>query len=213
MSEFTSGNLFLNTNWEIVKQLAPSGALLKQLNKEWMLLLTKDNYMEDYEAPEYIYNISKQAPILYFYNFEDHFWGYRLFYGGEEVADVHISLEFEEEILHEIAMERNPDKKFSQLLFSGILDGLREELKSNNTFEEEYKYIFDRSNVDKFSLFGLDEIQINSLKRLLNIENAQDIGAAFHIKDDFKKALDIEEMSWIRHERILESQEYEEFIK
>ncbi|MBY0014092.1 hypothetical protein [Paenibacillus typhae] len=212
MSEFTSGSLFLKIHRDRVIMEAPKGALLKDFSNSWTVLLTEDNYAEELRAPEYIYSISKEVPLLYFYNYEDHFWGYRIFHMGEEVGDIHVSREFKEEVVSNFARKRYPEKRYFELVVSGKLDELRKELKKDGVFEDVFSRIFSRSNVEQFKLFGFTEETIQKLSQLLDIEKANTITKTFKLVDKFKKIINIEEMTNIRHERILEFQKYDVII-
>lgn len=103
MSEFTSGHLLLASHKESIRKHAIPGSLIKELDDKWVAYLTRnDNYLEYQEAPYYIYQLSNDAPALNFCNFSDHFWGYRIFSKGKEIAYLRISYEFSEEIIIEV---------------------------------------------------------------------------------------------------------------
>lgn len=88
MSEFTSGLLFLNNNLDKfdknVKELGLNWQA-EGLNNKWLFILMED---EDF-APvphEKIIELSKQFPILFFINAEDHKWGFRIYNEGLMVS-------------------------------------------------------------------------------------------------------------------------------
>lgn len=108
MSEFTSGNLLLSKDRNIIKQCNVSSLILKELNNKWAVFFTEDNYIES-EVPNYIIEVSKECPILYFYNYEDYGWGYRIISKGEEVAKLMINYSLEDDIITEIIQQRYPE--------------------------------------------------------------------------------------------------------
>lgn len=212
MSEFTSGHILRTEDKDIVRRYAVEGSVIMQLNERFIAYLTSDVYNQE-PVPEHIRLLSQEAPVLYFYNFEDHEWGYRLIYRGTEAAKLHIAYEYEEAIISSVAMERYPEKSFRELLFGGILQKIREELEAGSLFEEKLEELFNDSRPEEFRLLGASGAQIEKLREILNINFINhDINEGMELSDEFKQALGMEEMSFIRHERIVESERYDEIF-
>ncbi|WP_017811971.1 hypothetical protein [Paenibacillus shenyangensis] len=216
MSEFTAGNIILAAHKEMVKDQLPSGTAIYRLNDKWITWLTKDDgHIADHnhKAPAYIYRVSDRVPVLYFYNAEDHWWGYQVFDQGKEIARLHFSFEYEDELVYKIAKKRYPESSSSDLLFSGKLEDLYTELKESNIFEEEFKRVFDDCNTEAFRLFGCNDEQINQLNNILNIDYIENgIEKNMSLAEEFKSIIGIPEMFFVRYDRVLESKEYEELL-
>lgn len=211
MSEFTSGNILLSEARETVRKHARKGSAIVQLNDKFITYLTEDIYIDE-QVPGHIVELSRETPVLYFYNFGDHHWGYRLLVQGKEEASLHISYEFEEEVAYQIAEERYPDKEFDELLFGGLMEELKEELEANAIFEERFEAIFNKCHPELFSSLHVSEEQISSLREILNTEYIHhDVDEGMELVEEFKRILGIEEMSY-RHDRILDNGEYDELF-
>ncbi|MNN43778.1 hypothetical protein D3C81_1580330 [compost metagenome] len=110
-------------------------------------------------------------------------------------------------------MERYPEKSFRELLFGGILKKIREELEAGSLFEEKLEELFNDSRPEEFRLLGASGAQIEKLREILNINFINhDINEGMELSDEFKQALGMEEMSFIRHERIVKSERYDEIF-
>lgn len=212
MSEFTSGHILRAEDRDFVRKHAVEGSVIMQLNEQFIAYLTSDVYNQQ-PVPEHIQRLSQEAPVLYFYNFEDHEWGYRLIHKGTVVAALHIAYDYEEAIISNVAIERYPEKSFRELLFGGVLQKVREELEAGSLFEEKLEELFNDSRPEQFQLLGASGAQIEKLREILNINFINhDINEGMELSDEFKQILGIEEMSFIRHERIVESERYDEIF-
>ncbi|BFT72536.1 hypothetical protein [Paenibacillus sp. P36] len=83
MSEFTAGSLIRNSYLDTVQQHNP--LIVKELNEQWSVFITSGTGISEM-APTDVMEISKHLPVLYFYNFEDHGWGFTLLHQGEAVS-------------------------------------------------------------------------------------------------------------------------------
>ncbi|WP_342564609.1 hypothetical protein NST84_05405 [Paenibacillus sp. FSL R7-0345] len=212
MSEFTSGHILRAADRDIVRKYAVSGSVIMQLNEQYIAYLIEDTYNSG-PAPEHIQLLSEEAPVLYFYNFADHEWGYQLIHQGKEIATLHIAYEYEEEMVLHTAEVRYPESDFRELLFGGTLEKIREELESASVFEQKLQELFDNSRPEQFQLLGASGEKIEQLLEILSISFInRNINEAMELSDKFKEILGIEEMSYIRHERVVESEEYDELF-
>lgn len=211
MSEFTSGNILLSEAREVVRAHARKGSGIVQLNDKFIAYITEDIYIDE-QVPGYIVELSRETPVLYFYNFGDHHWGYRLLVQGKEEASIHISYEFEEEITYEIAEERYPDKAFDELFSDGFMEELREELVANAIFEERFEATLNHCHPELFSLLNASEEQIVRLREIFNTEYIHhDIDEGMELVEEFKSILGIEEMIY-RNDRISDDGDYDELL-
>lgn len=212
MSEFTSGHILRATDRDIVRKHAVSGSVIIQLNAQCIAYLIEDTYNSG-PAPKHIQLLSAEAPVLYFYNFADHEWGYQLIHQGKEIATLHIAYEYEEEIVFHTAEERYPESDFTELLLGGTLEKIREELEAASVFEQKLEELFNDSHPEQFQLLGASGEQIEQLREILSLSFInRNINQAMELSDKFKEILGIEEMSYIRHERVVESEDYDELF-
>lgn len=204
MSEFTSCNLILAEDRKFVENSLYDDSIIKSLDYKWSIYLTKDFYMEGEAIPKHILQISERCPIFYFFNYSDHFWGYRVLHKSMEIAKFRISYEFDEELIFEYAKERYPDKDIMDLYEEGIYDELKKEINDNNLLEKELRNIFDSSNIEMFKLFKLSDLQINSLKNIISFEYFSKLDNKWNLVEEFKKVLGISEISYISYESVLD---------
>lgn len=198
MSEFTSGHLLLASHKEVVRKYAIPGSIIKELDEKWIAYLTSDdNYLEQLEGPDVIYQLSKEAPVLNFCNLGDHLWGYRIFNNGQEVAYLRISYEMEEEIIIKIFEERYPDKDILKL-YGGYHEEISQEVLENGILEDEIEHLFDKSNASAFKLFDISDEQIEKLKSILNATYYKEHKNLYLFVEEFKDIIGIGEISWIR---------------
>ncbi|MBB3073514.1 hypothetical protein FHS14_006573 [Paenibacillus baekrokdamisoli] len=198
---------------EAIRKHAVPGSLIKVLDEKWVAYLTHDdNYLEYQDAPDYIYQLSNDAPVLYFTNFSDHFWGYRIFSNGQEIAYLRISYELPGEIIHEILQERYPDKEIFELYDDDLQEEISKEVFENGILDDAIEQLFDECNVSAFKLFDITNEQIEKLRLILNPTYYREHKKLFNLVDEFKEIVGINEMSWIRHERVEEKEDYEEMF-
>ncbi|AIQ45395.1 hypothetical protein R70723_05400 [Paenibacillus sp. FSL R7-0273] len=212
MSEFTSGHILRAADRDIVRKHAVRGSVMIQLNEQYIAYLIEHTYNSGL-AQEHIQLLSEEAPVLYFYNFADHEWGYQLIHQGKEIAALHIAYEYEEEMVLHTAEERYPESDLTELLLSGTLEKIREELESASVFEQKLGNLFNDSRPEQFQLLGASGEQVVQLCEILSHSFIhRNINQAMELSGKFIEILGIEEMSCIRHERVVESEEYDELF-
>lgn len=204
MSEFTSGCLTLVKYKEWLTELSPT--YMTELNDEWLVFITKDTFVDE-DIPDSLYEISNKFPVMYFYNFEDHCWGYSIVSNSQEVANVHVSYELEYTMLMSLAEERYPEEDPNEFLYddvngSKIRENLEEELQNSKQYKELINQQFLNCNVDSFKLFGISDEQINELVGILTSDYLMQLESDHQLVEEFKEILHIQEMSWIRSDRI-----------
>lgn len=210
MSEFTSGNLLLAAHQDAIRKIAVPGSILKVLDETWIAYLTShDDFIDRGEAPSFILQLSALAPVLSFCNFADHCWGHRIFSEGKEVANLTISYEMEEELFIRIFEEKYPDKEIVEL-YTEYREEIENEITEHQLLEHEADRLFENCNVDAFRLFNVSAEQIAKLRSILNPDYYREIDHIFEHVEEFKDALGINEMSWIRYELIEENEEFDE---
>lgn len=199
MSEFTFGFLVRNTeqNQQFVKELANT-SLMKPLNSDWLVF----NY-EDWGVPKSILTLSKSTPVLLFHNAEDHGWGFEIYQNGEEISKLDISYEMEEEFILKEFEKRYPDiEDYVEFLYMNpegqeIYAMLKEELDISEKVKEQ----FDSCDINAFKLLSVDGDKIKELNTILTPSHLLSIEDIFELVEEFKRILNMEEMSWIRPDR------------
>lgn len=202
MSEFTAGNLILHSNKQALTEYQPK--YIEELNDNWIVFMTEDTYVSD-GVPESIFAISEKIPVLYFYNFEDHGWGYSIVHQSEITACLNVSYETEFTLLVHLAAERYPEEEDPiELIFSpegnAILEELTLELQRSDQLAVALDKQFENRNVDQFKLFQVSDEQIDRLAAILHTEYF--ISAKHQLVEEFKDILNLTEMSWIRADRV-----------
>jgi hypothetical protein len=205
MSEFTSGYLSLKTN-QFIDCITKNSSVIRigQLNSVWAIFLTEDTNLDN-SAPESIKQISIEIPVLYFYNFEDHCWGYKIFESGKEIADFELDYEAKNTMVIKLAQKLFPDKDIIESLYiddegSEIREQLEVQVEDN--YLEMVRECYENTNIYSFKLFNLSESAIKKLKTILSIEYLQTLDAHHDLVEEFIEIIGISEMSWIRVDRL-----------
>ncbi|TXK84202.1 hypothetical protein [Paenibacillus sp. N3.4] len=120
--------------------------------------------------------MSEQCPVLYFYNLEDHCWGYSLFHGGICASSLHFSYEMEFELLMKVAEEMYPEQESIVEFLYGDVEGqkvhrdIESKMRDDAYLKEQLEKHFATNVVERFQLLGLDEKLIAELKDLLSVD-------------------------------------------
>lgn len=210
MSEFTSGSLTLLKYKEAITEFRP--VYINDLNNEWVVFITEDTFISE-ELPESCLQISEAAPVLYFYNFEDHCWGYRIVHNGQEVASVHVSYELEHTMLMNLAEERYSEvDDLIDFLYidpkgQPVREQLIEEIGNSDAYKEAIDEQFENRNVDSFKLFNISDDLTKKLEAMMNSEFFLQLESEQELVEQFKVLINVEEMSWLRADRIPEQED------
>lgn len=216
MSEFTYGNLILNSNKSVVRNYCPNGTAILPLNEQWTAFFTEGD--SETTSSSYIKAFSNDCPVLYFYNLEDHCWGYHIWSAGELSSHLHFSYEFESELLFSVAQERYPEQEYiASFLFDDdegqkVFKEIQKELSDDSAFEEALKKHFRSVKAEDFKLFGFEEDIVKQLAELLTVDTYFCSEEEHEIVKEFKKLINIKDMSWFRFERIEREDEEFDFI-
>lgn len=205
MSEFTAGNLTLVSFKE---QITPDQlSYIKELNGDWLVFFTDETGVND-EASETVNDLTEDIPVLFFYNAEDHGWGYRIIHKKELLAKVDVNYELEESMLMQLVEKRHPDMDdpIELLYIDDEGEELRarymEEVSASSELQQAIALQFSSRNVEHFKLFNVDAEKIQKLNGLLTYENWLRLESPWQLVEQFKELLNLEEMSWIRPDRI-----------
>jgi len=88
MSDYSTGVLFkkemLNEINKIYKEELTTGDfIIYPLNEKWQGLFPMDMFLMEEDTISMLKRISREIPLFYFMNCEDHDWGYKIFADGE----------------------------------------------------------------------------------------------------------------------------------
>jgi hypothetical protein len=201
VSEFTSGFLMERIHMGKVAKYAQSRSVMKELNHKWIVYLTEG----DNDAG--IMDMSHEYPVMYFDHEEDHGWGYRIYDHGKIIASLRINYELEEGLLWEMAQERYPEGDLIEIVYNQAGDELREEIKNN--FDELILQSFAEANIGSFAVFGFTHEQLETLNATLTPSEVRSGSNIFQIVNTFKSVLQLEEMSWINYDHVVEDANYD----
>ncbi|MCZ8519881.1 hypothetical protein [Paenibacillus caseinilyticus] len=212
MSEFTYGTAVRAEHMDKIRKHAPNGsAAILPLSEHWVGVFTRDDG-ESGGPEEFLSTLSTECPALYFYNLEDHHWGYTLWHEGDMISSVHVSYEMETELMFKIFRERYPDKRASFLMTKegeAVQQQIEKELAQGDNYAAALRKHFETAYPEDFKLFGLDERTVEALRELLTAESFLRGDARV---GTFKALTGLEEFSWVRYERIERYEEQVEYL-
>lgn len=205
MSEFSSGSLTLMKYKEMISEF--STIRIQDLNEDWFYFVTEDT-VGDENTPDYVYKISKRIPVIYFYNFEDHGWGYSIVSEGQEVANVHVSYWIEDNLMMKLAEERYPDADLIEFLYvdpigQKIAEEIVEEIQGSEAYTESIHEQFINRNLESFRLLEASDEQINRLRDILSGDYFMQLESKHELVEEFKEVLNIQEMSWMNADEMI----------
>ncbi|MFS1512660.1 hypothetical protein VQL36_09510 [Chengkuizengella sp. SCS-71B] len=205
MSEFTAGSLALKKSMQKVEQHSTVTSV-QEINDNWIVFITNDTSVSDI-VPESVFEISKEFPILYFFNFEDHCWGYYIILQGKIVANISFSYEEENTAVVRLAEERHPDEDIMELLYiepnaKELYNKLLFEVKDNPEYLRKIEEQLENKNVEFFKLFNIPDEVITKLEYILSAEYWNNLKNKHDLVEEFKQLLEINEMRWIRSDRV-----------
>jgi len=180
MSDFSVGYFTRNENKEKVYPYLTEDELFIQYNDEWIGKLSA----LDWEKPQpQTVALSKEMPLLYVMNAEDHGFSMKILHDEEVKFDLDISYDIRERIFDEVAHELYGEDCWEIMMSSiGTSDNKMEmanqvtekRIKDENILETAMKITFANINDDSlkiFEIFGFDEEIIQNLKQILTIKN------------------------------------------
>ncbi|SEO63347.1 hypothetical protein [Paenibacillus sp. OV219] len=203
MSEFTAGNLVSIQHLEQLERFNPT--YKGPLNEKWAVFFTPNPDISE-SPPDDIFAGSNEIPILYFFNAEDHGWGYSIVHEQQVKATFELSYEMEELFLMNMVQERYPDEDPIELLYLGensdrLREELMEELQQDQEFNQRLSRIFDNCQVEQFRLFDIGDESIAGLTEMMTFSYLEGLESPHDLVDQFKQLLQIDDMSWVRPDR------------
>lgn len=201
MSEFTSGHLFLSKNLETIKLNTQEEDIILKLNDKWCVYLYQGGDYFDEESDSKASSLSNKCPILYFYNGEDHGWGYKIYKDDHCISELNINYGK----LHDDTMEilqTNSKFKIEDLLI-GEVQKLYQEAQNqvirSDTYRDYVEELFRLNKVDEFNLFEIKKEKIDELRIVLDSDYLLSLDYIQELVQSFKELIDIVEMEWVSY--------------
>lgn len=207
MSEFTSGNLYQKSSeLEALLKASKADYYLRELNEKWNVFFLEDDWLKNEESIELLMRLSNTQPILHFEYAEDHGWRYIVFDQGKEIGSFVNNYDRLDALIWMLAEEKYPDVDPNDVLYLGSdsqerYNALKEEAEASMSSET----MFDKCNVESFSLFDSDENVMRDLKKLFSYEEYQSKNIQVDV-DRFKNLLGLNDLNWMSY-RYLEMDE------
>lgn len=209
MSEFVAGVLFRRKDTASLLEILNDETHIKdyedELNDEWCgFLLLEDPYLFHSETVAFVKQASEHAPLLYFFNAEDHGWGYRAFDRGEEVAHFRVDYEANYRLAKAQLEAQHPGQAVHDcsVVSSQGWEGALTEARGSDAFVGQVREHVANAHPEKFASFDIDARQLAELKMLLSEHRVlgalrHEGGAAFELVARFRQLLNIDEVQWM----------------
>lgn len=199
MSEFTVGNLIASSHLEKVERWLEQREYdydTQMIGERWIAFGFSDVQWMEKMLSSRLIELSHEVPVMYFYNAEDHGWGYQLFHQGQVTA----SLEVDYELAHTMAMDlfrqRYPGTRHLSPAEQACFQAFYDEFAETEEYQTVLRKYYDSANPSAFAAFGCGSEEIAELQMILSpaYTRQNDI---FEQVDAFKAALKLEELEWI----------------
>lgn len=204
MSEFTSGHLLLMKNVETIKHFIERGDILLKLNNKWCIYLYDGGSYFNEGPDNKVLSISQELPILYFYNAEDHGWGYKIYDKGKCIAKLDINYDILFGDSMELIQKINPKFDIMEDFYSDegriLFEKVTQQVKESDAYLKKVDNMFKYSNIEQFSLFDIERTTIDNLKNLIKADYYISLEDMHALVEKFKETINIEEMEWISYD-------------
>lgn len=211
MSEFTAGLLYLNEDAEQIDLQLDGLEYITDhdvLNDRWnVAILTLDAWQalaepggRNASTVRLILAVSRQAPLLFFYNAEDHGWGYRLYHRGEETARFDLSYEADYYLAEAALRRAHPGQDVHDVCSGEAWEAAQNEARQSEAYLTQLRNGIAHAQPEAFRAFGLTDDAIAELRSLLSEASLMEALRGDNFQEPaerFKTLLEIEEMSWL----------------
>ena len=216
MSEFTSGFLTLKENkTELLRTLDKTGLeyQIMEKNPKWIYFFIENDMMLEYNKFVSVLSIAENISVLYFFNAEDHGWGYTVLEGGRIAASVNISYVSEDlfyRVMNE-AEKRYPNIDVTEEFLvksdrKHEWQAIEDEIKISKEYKEsigvKINQMIENKNIHVFSKLGLNDDKVDELNILLSFNTLTDSSREFGLVNEFKSLLEIEDFNWLSYDYI-----------
>lgn len=195
MSEFTAGLLYRAEHAESIEPALEALGfidIVEELNESWGLAIIDFVIVSVLavsagptimpperaeEVREQVLAVSHQAPLLMFFNAEDHAWGYRIFDKGEVVASFELDYEAVGQLTEAALRAAHPDRKrdaTGALFTREEYEAARAQILAEGAWHERALAGMRNANPQAFARFGLAPEVVAELETLLQPEALAD---------------------------------------
>lgn len=225
MSEFTAGLLYLSGDANRISAALEENADFvegrEELDEHWHVMLLDFSAhgllaladadlagMNGQERAEFdalndaLKELSKAAPILYFYNAEDHGWGYRLYHQGQRVARADLDYEADYRIAEAAILAQHPGRDIFDPAVATLAawKAVHDAARRGAGFTAAVGAALALAHPEAFACFGFPPQILQGLFALLDpaaVLAAYRDEKIFTLVHEFKKLLGIEHMTWL----------------
>jgi hypothetical protein len=194
MSYFTDGLAVLKADSPKLQAALADLAhpyLFVDLNAKWVAVVLEQ---PDDPARPWVERYSHDFPILWFYDAEDHGWGYIIFHEGEEKASLDVSYEIGYGLYRQIAELLYPDRDIHDGIDLQVIRQIQDLIDNSEKLQQDVRDQYIHSNPEEFTVLGLSEDDIERLRETTQPDFPRKYNP--HAVDEFKKHLNLLEMNW-----------------
>lgn len=165
--------------------------LFVDLNAKWVAVVLEQ---PDDPARPWVERHSYDFPILWFYDAEDHGWGYIIFHQGEEKASLEVNYDVGDDLWYQITALLYPDRDMYKESNIEITRQIQQLVDNSDTLQHDVRGQYTHSKPEEFAVFGFSEDAIEGLRKIVEPDFPRKYDP--HAVDEFKKHLDLREMNW-----------------
>jgi hypothetical protein len=204
MSEFNDGLLVLKSDTALVQAALTNlehRYIFKNLNEKWSVIMLEQ---PDDAARPWVEHYSHDFPLLYFYDAEDHGWGYIIFHEGDEKASLEVGYELSYKYWRQIADILYPE---------GANDGhgdldirvshrIHRLIERSDAYRQEIKDQYTSPKLEAFDVFGVSLDEIDELREIVRPRWYRKRINGLQQVDAFKRVLGIQDMNWMSYHHL-----------
>ena len=205
MSEFSDGVLFLKKHTDMARSALQSlnkPYRLKEINQQWSAVFVEEANPKVDPLRGWMIEQSSSFPILFFEHPEDHGWGYRVFYDGEETASLFVSYELSYSMYIDVVQNRFPDVDPHIGIEQKKARAIREAVITSDAYRQRAAAQFRNRNVEQFSHFEFSDEVLRELEQVVTIDWYLDKDKQLQQVQEFKRLTNIREVSWMSYRYI-----------
>jgi hypothetical protein len=206
MSEFTSGYICLASDKEKLQaslKALDSKAIpyiLHPVNEKYLGLFVDGlNQNTATIAGQLLIEASKQFPIMYFDNAEDHGWTYKLYVNRKIASQISLQYDLDENMVIGLLEQELEPNDGIDFYAHNDTDAYRQKVHASIVYKLAIKLMYSKLNLGAFKVFGIDKQKIQQLKAILTSNSYHVFEDRKRQVDKFKEIIGIPEMGWISY--------------
>lgn len=188
---FVNDHDVLNDAWHVATLDMDACAMLTQAGEAWP---------DELGIRAQLLDVSRTAPLLFFYNAEDHGWGYRLIHQGKEVARFDLNYEADYPIAEGLLKAAHPSQDIHQCCTSDEWEAAHQKARASEAYLTQLREGRACANPVQFAVFGMSKETLAELDTQLSESSLLSTLEGEGFQDPverFKVILGIEEMRWL----------------